>query len=57
MSTITSVSLTDVVPAPRRPADDDAAPRRQHPAEQYWSVFEACWVVVRGGLQAAVDPR
>jgi hypothetical protein len=46
------VPLTDVVPAPRMPAEDETATRRprSHPPEQYWSVFEACWVVLKAFL-------
>jgi hypothetical protein len=40
---------TEVVPAPRKPSDDETAARRHraHPEEQYWSIFEACWVVLK----------
>jgi hypothetical protein len=45
--------LTDVVPAPRMPAEDAALGRRQRPTDQYWSVFEACWCVAKAGVSSA----
>jgi|tagenome__1003787_1003787.scaffolds.fasta_scaffold20822802_2 hypothetical protein len=55
MPTLRTVPLMDVIPAPRMPAEDSApAPRpRSHPAEEYWSVFEACWVVVKALVPSA----
>jgi hypothetical protein len=49
------IPQTEVVPAPRTPGDDETTARRRpaHPEEQYWSVFEACWVVVKAFLPSA----
>jgi hypothetical protein len=52
-----SSTTAAVIPAPRSPADARAARRPQHPADQYWNVFEACWCVAKECLKAVADPR